>query len=82
MKIITVILLVLAAEIVQSNVVWSEVPSIRSGTSLFYSGQITTVVSLTTSADVLSSTTDHTATFKTPLSEDNNLKYGLSLMSY
>jgi hypothetical protein len=45
-------------------------------------GQITTITSLTTSADTSTTTTDHTSTFDTPLTANANLKYGLSLMSY
>ena len=48
-----------------------------------HSGQITTVVALTTSSDISTATTDHTTTFSTALAgTDAEMKYGRSLMSY
>jgi hypothetical protein len=48
------------------------------------SGQITSIVSLTTSSDTSTNITDKTITFATPIATTNmaTLKYGLSLMSY
>lgn len=50
--------------------------------TILHSGQITTITSLTTSANTAISETDHTSTFDSPLPVASNLKYGLSLMSY
>lgn len=68
----------------QQTITWSSLPCVRSGTYLSISGQINSIITLTSSSEVATEITDQTGYFFNNITNAtvSDLQYGLSLSSY